>query len=238
MTITIKRSTAAVLICLVGSLGGLAIGQVATAFSSGGEATASGNPTEKTLKKLNKTVGKMKRRSRKWTKPSEPATASTAFTAKCRRSSKTPLRSVSQSRNTRPGAPTERQTVISRGATARGEGRLLGLPCFVHEALPLGVPFAVVFGDDDRRRPRLREQLPGERGAIAIAWSSWCPAFVVEPRDRRVMGSKRISRPCSRSSEAESDSGFVESLHTRGFMRGGRPDSNRRPPGPQFRGSA
>ena len=60
MTITIKRSTAAVLLCLVGILGGLAIGQVADAFSSGGEATASGSAGfEKTLKKTNKTVSEM-----------------------------------------------------------------------------------------------------------------------------------------------------------------------------------
>jgi hydrogenase/urease accessory protein HupE len=57
MTIRLKRSTAAVLIGLMGLLGGMAIGQVADAFSSGPSATASYTPPfERTLTKIDRTL--------------------------------------------------------------------------------------------------------------------------------------------------------------------------------------
>jgi hypothetical protein len=57
MTITLKRSTAALLIGLMGLLGGLAVGQVADAVSAGPSATASyTSPLERQLEKTNKTL--------------------------------------------------------------------------------------------------------------------------------------------------------------------------------------
>lgn len=53
VTITIKRSTAMAVIVLIGVLGGLALGQVADAVSSGGRATASYiTPVEKNIRKI------------------------------------------------------------------------------------------------------------------------------------------------------------------------------------------
>ena len=52
MTITVRRSTAVILIALTGILGGLAVGQVTQAFSSNTSATASAS-SEQTLREIN-----------------------------------------------------------------------------------------------------------------------------------------------------------------------------------------
>lgn len=58
MTITIKRSTAIVAIALIGVLGGLALGQVTAALSSGSRATASYvSPLERDVKKMSRQLG-------------------------------------------------------------------------------------------------------------------------------------------------------------------------------------
>jgi hypothetical protein len=61
MTITIRRSTAAVLIALVGVLGGLAISNVSDAFSSNPPAAASyaSAPFEKTLTRIERQLGEI-----------------------------------------------------------------------------------------------------------------------------------------------------------------------------------
>lgn len=62
MTITIKRSTAIVAIALIGVLGGLALGQVTAALSSGDRATASYyvTPFERDVKKMGRQLGVIK----------------------------------------------------------------------------------------------------------------------------------------------------------------------------------
>ncbi len=52
MTFTIRRSTATILIALVGVLGGLAFGQITQAFSTAPTATASLS-SEQTLREIN-----------------------------------------------------------------------------------------------------------------------------------------------------------------------------------------
>jgi hypothetical protein len=57
MTIRLKRSTAAVLIGLMGLLGGMAVSQVADAVSSNPPASASyTSPLEREVKKINRTL--------------------------------------------------------------------------------------------------------------------------------------------------------------------------------------
>ncbi len=62
MTVTIKRSTAVVAIALIGILGGLALGQITQAQSSGGpQASASYTaPFEVTLKEVNRNLKAIK----------------------------------------------------------------------------------------------------------------------------------------------------------------------------------
>jgi hypothetical protein len=52
LTFTIRRSTATILIALVGALGGLAFGQITQAFSTAPTATASLS-SEQTLREIN-----------------------------------------------------------------------------------------------------------------------------------------------------------------------------------------
>ena len=61
MTFTIRRSTAVILIALVGALGGLVIGQVTQASSSKPTATASVVSSERTLREINERLREIHR---------------------------------------------------------------------------------------------------------------------------------------------------------------------------------